>query len=48
MTIIEPDPTDWAEWVSYLLKQMEAEAQRRGMGKDFEKMMRLLRKNLDK
>ena len=48
IALIEPEPKDWAWWVSYLLEQLEEEAKRRGRGKDFERMVRLLQQNLDK
>jgi hypothetical protein len=35
IALIEPDPRDWGEWVQYLLEQMEVEAQRRVMHRDY-------------
>jgi hypothetical protein len=40
IALIEPDPEDWGGWVTYLLEQLEAEAQRRGKGGDFEEMLK--------
>lgn len=48
IALIEPDPQDWGDWVIYLLDQLEAEANRRGADKNFEKTVRLLRKELEK
>ena len=48
IAIIEPDPDDWGWWVNNLLEQMGKEAERHGKGKDFERMVRLLGKHLDK
>jgi len=41
IALIELNPSDWGWWVSYLMEQLEGEAQRRGRGKDFERMVRL-------
>jgi hypothetical protein len=30
IALIEPNPLDGGEWVSYLLEQMDGEAERRG------------------
>lgn len=30
ISLLEPNPKDWGWWVSYLLEQLEEEAQRRG------------------
>ena len=48
IALIEPDPEDWGGWVVYLLEQMEGEAERRGKGGDFEKLLESLRKPLEK
>ena len=48
IAIIEPDPEDWGWCVNNLLEQMGKEAERHGKGKDFERMVRLLGKHLDK
>ena len=42
IALIEPNPLDWAGWVSYLLEQMEGEAQRRCKRADYEEMLRIL------
>ena len=46
IALIEPDPQDWGWWVSYLLEQMEGEAEKQGKKLEFEEMMRSLRNNL--
>lgn len=48
IALIEPDPTDWAWWVGYLLEQMELQAEKRGMHADFEEMLESLYDNLIK
>ena len=35
IALIEPDPKDWAWWVSYLLEKLEEEAKKRGKPVDF-------------
>lgn len=35
IALIEPDPKDWAWWVSYLLERLEEEAKQRGKQVDF-------------
>lgn len=30
LALIEPNPSDWGWWVSYLLEQLDEEAERRG------------------
>ena len=47
IALIEPDPEDWGWWVTYLLERLEREAKSFGKGKDFEKMVRLLQKELE-
>ena len=42
IALIEPDPKDWAWWVSYLLEQLGEEAKRRRMQVDFEEMLKSL------
>ena len=42
IALIEPDPKDWAWWVSYLLEQLENEAKRRGKQAKFEELLREL------
>ena len=42
IAILEPSPGDWEWWVSYLLQQMEFEAERRGKKEAFIKMMKSL------
>jgi hypothetical protein len=42
VALIEPDPMDWGGWVTYLLDQMEAEAEAQGKGADFEEVLRTL------
>jgi len=44
--LIEPDPYDWEGWVSYLFKQLEVEAQRRGKGAFYKEMLRSLKQDL--
>ena len=39
---LEPNPVDWEGWVSYMIEQLEGEAQRRVRIDDFEKMLRTL------
>ena len=46
IAIIESDPEDWFWWASYLLEQLEGEADRRGKKADFGKMMKSFRGNL--
>jgi hypothetical protein len=48
IALIEPNPVDWGWWISYLLVQMEGEAQRRGKRAEFEQMLKNLRQDLDK
>lgn len=48
IALIEPNPQDWGWWVNYLLEQMEPEAKRRGKYGDFEKLLELMCKNLEK
>ena len=38
IALIEPEPKDWAWWVSYLLAKLEEEAKRLGKRADFEEM----------
>ena len=47
IALIEPDPKDWAWWVSNLLEQLGEEAKRRRMHKDFEEMLKSLNSYLD-
>jgi hypothetical protein len=47
IALIEPDPQDWGDWVIYLLEQMEAEAQRRGMHVSYKEMLRSLKQGID-
>ena len=47
IALIEPDPKDWAWWVSYLLEQLEEEAKKRGKPEDFEEMLKSLNSYLD-
>jgi hypothetical protein len=42
IALIEPDPKDWAWWVSYLLDQLGEEAKRRRKLKDFKEMLKSL------
>ena len=42
IALIEPNPQDRAGWVTYLLEQLEVEAQRRGKQAEFVKMMKSL------
>ena len=42
IAIHEPNPIDWRGWVSYMLEQLEGEAQKRVRIGDFEKMLRTL------
>ena len=46
IALIEPNPVDWGGWVTYMLEQLEGEAQRRVRIGDFEKMLRTLAKEL--
>ena len=46
IALIEPDPQDWGWWVTYLLEQMEEEAQRRGSQADFDHMLKSLNKDI--
>ena len=48
IVLIEPNPVDWGEWVSYLLHQMEAEAKRRGIQAGFNETLRSIQKHLDR
>ncbi len=47
IALIEPDPQDWVGWVTYLLEQLEEEAQRRGKQAEFVKMLEHLKKDID-
>jgi hypothetical protein len=48
IALIEPNPVDWGGWVTYMLEQMEGEAQRLGRQTDFDDMLSQLRKYLHK
>ncbi len=47
IALIEPDPQDWAGWVTYFLEYLEAEAKRREKQVDFENMIRSLKSHLE-
>lgn len=40
IAIIEPDPEDWAWWISYLLEQMQTEAENRGKISAYQQMIK--------
>ena len=42
IALIEPDPRDWGWWVSYLLEQLDEEAERRGKKDEFARMLKAL------
>lgn len=42
ITIIEPDPRDWAWWIGYLLEQLEGEAKRSGRSAGFDQMIKTM------
>ena len=44
--MIEPNPVDWGGWVTFMLEQMEGEAQRRLEQDEFENLLRTLVKDL--
>ena len=46
IALIEPDPRDWGWWVSYLLEQLDEEAERRGKKDEFARMLKALRQKL--
>jgi hypothetical protein len=46
LVLIEPDPRDWGWWVSYLLEQLDEEAERRGKKDEFARMLKALRQKL--
>ena len=46
IAILEPNPIDWGGWVSYMLEQLEGEAQKRIRIGDFENILRTLAKEL--
>jgi hypothetical protein len=46
IALIEPNPLDWEGWVSYLLEQMESEAQRRGIRDIYKEMPRSLKQDI--
>ena len=48
IALIEPNPVDWVGWVTYLLEQMEEEAENRGIRSDYEEMLMELRQEFDK
>ena len=48
IALIEPDPKDWGWWVTYLLEQLEGEAERRIKHDDFDDMLRTLLSELTK
>jgi hypothetical protein len=48
IALIEPNPLNWGEWVSYLLDQVEAEAKRRGKRGDYGEMLRSSQMDIDK
>ena len=39
IALIEPEPMDWAVWVSYLLEQMDSEAQKRRKDAAYKSML---------
>ena len=47
IALIEPEPKDWAWWVSYLMEQLEEEAKRRRKQRGFNKMLKTLNNHLD-
>ena len=46
LRLIEPDPSDWAWWVGYLLEQMEIQAEKRGSQAYFDHMIKSLKKDV--
>ena len=46
IALIEPNPKDWAWWVSYLIEQLEKEAMKRGKMVDFGETLKSLLDNL--
>lgn len=46
IAMIEPNPVDWGGWVSYLLEQLEGEAERRGKGAAFEQLLKKLSQDI--
>jgi hypothetical protein len=46
IALIEPDPRDWAWWVSYLLEQLQVEAMRVGKQAGFEVMLKSLNNSI--
>ena len=42
IAIIEPDPSDWSWWVSYLLEQMEMHGEKRRLIYNYEKVLTVL------
>lgn len=46
IAILEPNPVDWGGWISYMLEQLEEDAQKRVRLGDFEKMLRTLASEL--
>jgi hypothetical protein len=42
IALIEPDPQDWVEWVSYFLDKLEEESKRRRRGFDFNSVLTAL------
>jgi hypothetical protein len=46
ITLIDPNPADWARWVIYLLEKLEGEAQRRGKMMGFDRMRKFFAQQL--
>jgi hypothetical protein len=43
----EPEPNDWADWIAYLLQQLQAEAEKDFKARHFETMLVTLRESLN-
>ena len=46
LRLIEPDPSDWAWWVGYLLEQMEIQAEKHGQIEQYEYTLKVLAEKL--
>ena len=45
--LIEPEPGDWAGWITYLLEALQEKAQKDCKSGDFETMLKALRDDLE-
>ena len=46
LTLVEPDPENWSDWVAYFLEVLQIESQESGQSEKFDNMLRSLVKEL--